>query len=667
MELFTGSAEAEGDVGQLSNLDEHGSITDPYKNFIALSRYARWLDDKGRRETWSESVDRVVGFFEKDLRGRMSYDVSDYALDEVREAIKNHDVMPSMRVMMTAGPALERNHIAAYNCSFLDVDDLRAFDETLLILMQGTGLGFSVAQRHVDKLPKVADKVSKAPIEIIVEDSKEGWASAYRALIEFLWDGYIPTFDVSKVRPAGARLKTFGGRASGPAPLVDLFEHTIKVVSNAAGRKLRPIEAHSIINKIASVVVVGGVRRSALISLSDLTDEEMALAKSGEWWVDNPHFALSNNSAIYYEKPSREQFDAEWTSLRNSGSGERGIFNLEASINQANKNGRRKGELVGGTNPCSEIILRSKQFCNLTEIVVRAEDTLLDLERKVDIATIIGTWQSSLTDIKYLREEWKKNIEEERLLGVSITGQLGHPVLSGSQGLDVLESWLEHLRLRAVAVNKVEAAKLGIPASTAITCVKPSGTVSQLVGVSSGMHAWHNDFYIRTVRGDNKDPITQFMKDAGIPNEPDVMNPENTTVFSFPQAAPEGSITRKDLSAIEHLELWLRYQRHWCEHKPSVTISVKEEEWDEVGEWVWEHFDECSGVSFLPFSDHTYQQAPYQDIDEAAYQDLVEAFPRNIDWSDLSFYEVDDSAVNGSQELACSSNQGCEAVDIVSQ
>lgn len=651
----------------MSNLDENGSIRDPYENFIALSRYARWLDDKGRRETWAETVDRVVDFYEDDLKKRMGYVIDPVDLEDVREAIKNREVMPSMRVMMTAGPALERSHIAAYNCSFLPVNSLRAFDETLFILMQGTGLGYSVEKRHVANLPKVADEVAPSRLNIIVEDSKEGWAAAYRTLISLLWDGYIPTFDVSKVRPKGARLKTFGGRASGPEPLLELFDHTINIVKKAKGRKITPLEAHSIMCKIAAVVVVGSVRRSALISLSDLSDEEMAVAKSGEWWVDNSHFALANNSAVYHGKPSKEEFWEEWTSLRNSGSGERGIFNLEASVNQANKNGRRFVDSGIGTNPCSEIILKNNEFCNLTEVIVRDHDTLDDLKRKVRLATIIGTWQSTFTDIKYIRDVWKKNVEEERLLGVSLTGQLGHEVLSGSSGTKKLTSWLSSMKNYAIEVNKEEADRIGIPQSAAITCVKPSGTVSQLVNVSSGMHAWHNDYYIRTVRGDNKDPISQFMMDAGIPNEPDVMNPENTTVFSFPRKAPEGALTRKDLTAIEHLEIWLAYQRHWCEHKPSITVSVKDEEWEEVGNWVWDHFDECSGVSFLPFSDHTYQQAPYQDVSKAEYEALLEEIPTNIDWADLSFYEVDDSNVNGSQTLACSGNLGCESVDITSE
>lgn len=650
----------------MNNLDSNGSIKDPYQNFIALSRYARWIESEGRRETWSESVDRVVSFFRKDLRDRVGYDVSDEDLSKVADLIKSHQVMPSMRVMMTAGPALERNHVSAYNCSFTPVDSLRSFDETLLILMQGTGLGFSVAQKHVEKLPPVADNINKANITIIVEDSKEGWAGAYRELIDHLWSGYEPSFDVSKVRPAGARLKTFGGRASGPEPLIDLFNHTIKIAKRAAGRQITSLEAHSIMCKIADVVVVGGVRRSALISLSDLEDSEMAGAKSGEWWTDSSHFALANNSAIYYRKPSKDEFDKEWQSLIDSGSGERGIFNLEASIALANKNGRRIGELIEGTNPCAEILLRSNEFCNLTEVVVRPEDTLQDLKEKVALASILGTWQSTLTDIKYLRDIWKDNIEEERLLGVSLTGQLGHPVLSGSDGKDKLIEWLEALRSQAVIANKKEAESIGIPQSAAVTCVKPSGTVSQLVDVSSGMHAWHNDYYIRTVRGDNKDPITQFMKDAGIPSEPDVMNPENTTVFSFPRRSPDGALTRKDLSAIEHLEIWLLYQRHWCEHKPSVTISVKDEEWADVGEWVYKNFDEVSGVSFLPFSEHTYQQAPYQDCSKEDYERALALVPGEINWSDLSFYEFDDTAVNGTQELACSgaSGSGCEVIGL---
>lgn len=646
------------------NLNENGSIKDAYQNFIALSRYARWDEAKGRREVWTETVDRLLDFFQEDLSERMSYDVKDKQIEEVREAIRSQNVMPSMRALMTAGPALKRNHISAYNCSFIPVDSLRAFDETLLILMQGTGLGFSVESKYVSKLPDIAESFHETDTTINVGDSKEGWAKAYKELVAMIWSGNIPKWDVSSVRPAGARLKTFGGRASGPDPLVQLFEHTISIVRSAAGRKLKPIEAHSIVCKIAEVVVVGGVRRSALISLSDLDDYEMARAKSGAWWETKSHFGLANNSAVYEKKPGPEQFLHEWTSLIESKSGERGIFNLHAARNLTELAGRRDASQIMGTNPCSEINLRNHEFCNLTEVVVRADDTLDELKRKVELATILGTWQSTLTDIKYLRKVWKNNIEEERLLGVSLTGQFGHKVLNGSEGLDKLGEWLEVLRDHAVAVNKKEAAKIGIPQSAAITCVKPSGTVSQLCGVSSGMHPWHNDFYTRTVRGDNKDPITQFMKDSGIPHEPDVMNPNNTTVFSFPVKAPEGAVIRDEVSAIDHLEIWLAYQRHWCEHKPSVTISVKDEEWVEVGAWVYKHFDEVSGVSFLPHSDHTYQQAPYQDTTEQEYSQALAKMPENIDWTDLEFYEITDTTT-GSQELACSAG-ACDVADIVS-
>jgi ribonucleoside-diphosphate reductase alpha chain len=635
-------------------------INDPFQNFIALSRYARWIPEEGRREVWSETVDRAINFFDETI------DIDNSELEAVRNAIVNQQVMPSMRLLMTAGEALKRNHIAAYNCSFVPVDHLRAFDEALYILMQGTGLGFSVAKKYVNKLPAIAESFHATDTTIVVGDSKEGWAKAYKELINLLWSGQKPLIDVNKVRPAGARLKTFGGRASGPEPLLDLFQHTTKVVEGAAGRQLTSLEAHSIVCKIAAVVVVGGVRRSALISLSDLEDREMAYAKVGAWYEENGHYALANNSAIYYKKPSVEQFMHEWLALVESKSGERGIFNLEASQNQAAKSGRRDGSLVEGTNPCAEILLRPYEFCNLTEVIVRADDTLETLKEKVRLAAVMGTWQSSLTDFKYIRKVWKDNVEEERLLGVSLTGQFGHKVLSGSEGIEKLELWLQELKETAVEANRVEAERIGIPQSAAVTCVKPSGTVSQLNGVSSGMHPWHNEHYIRTVRGDNKDPLTQFLIDAGIPAEPDVMNPNNTTVFSFPMKAPEGAITRKDLTAIEHLEIWLAYQRVWCEHKPSVTISVKDDEWLEVGAWVYKHFDEMSGVSFLPFSEHTYKQAPYQDITETDYNQLSAEMPKDILWSDLSFFESTDDAVNGSQELSCAAG-GCDVVDIPSQ
>lgn len=645
----------------MSNIKEDGTLVDSYQNMIAFSRYARWDSEKGRRETWEETVARLIQFFQEDLRDRVGYNVSDDQLADVFKAVVGQNVMPSMRALMTAGPALKRNHIAAYNCSFIPVDTLRSFDETLLILMQGTGLGFSVEASNVSKLPEVAESFHKSDTVIKVGDSKEGWAKAYKELIAMVWSGNIPQWDTSDVRPAGARLVTFGGRASGPEPLEQLFQHTINIVRGAAGRKLKSIEAHSIMCKIAEVVVVGGVRRSALISLSDLDDYEMARAKSGAWWETKGHFGLANNSAVYKVKPSVEHFMDEWKSLIESKSGERGIFNLYAAQLLTERSGRRDASQITGTNPCSEINLRNNEFCNLTEVIVRAEDSLEDLKRKVELATILGTWQSTLTDIKYLRKVWKNNIEEERLLGVSLTGQFGHKVLNGSEGMDKLGEWLEVLRDHAIEVNKEEAKKIGIPQSAAITCVKPSGTVSQLCGVSSGMHPWHSEFYIRTVRGDNKDPLTMFMKDQGVPFEADVMNPKNTTVFSFPVKAPEGAVTREHIDAIKHLELWLAYQRHWCEHKPSVTISVKDDEWLDVGAWVYRHFDEVSGVSFLPHSDHTYQQAPYQEISEKEYDEFLAKMPANIDWTDMEFYEQEDTTT-GSQELACMAGS-CEVVD----
>lgn len=641
----------------MSAIDNH------YENFIALSRYARWISDKNRRETWGETVDRYFDFMQDHLKEEFNYNPSAELVSELRDAVFNRNVMPSMRAVMTSGPALERDHVAGYNCSFLPVDSLRSFDEAMYILMCGTGVGYSVESIYVDKLPSVNEHFEQTNTTIVVEDSKAGWAKALRELLAMLWVGQVPTWDVSKVRPAGARLKTFGGRASGPEPLVQLFDFCVTTIKNAAGRKLKPIEAHDIMCKIGEVVVVGGVRRSAMISLSDLNDHDMARAKSGAWWEYNSQRALSNNSVAYSNKPSMSDFMMEWKNLYESKSGERGIYNVDAAQRQAAKYGRRDPEIRYGTNPCSEIILRPYQFCNLSEVVVRENDTEKTLLRKVELATILGTWQSTLTNFKYLRKIWKQNTEEERLLGVSITGQFGNKLMSGQDGLDKLVSVLDKMREHAVNVNKEESDVLGINASAAITCVKPSGTVSQLTGVSSGMHPWHNDYYIRTVRGDKKDPLTAFLTEVGIPAEDDVMKPGDTTVFSFPIKAPNNAVLRNDLSAIEHLDIWLVYQRHWCEHKPSITVSVKEDEWMEVGAWVYKHFDEVSGISFLPYSDHTYKQAPYQDATKKEYDEMLSRMPKSIRWSDLAFYETEDGTT-GSQTLACSSDTGCEVVDI---
>ncbi|UVK61137.1 ribonucleotide reductase [Streptomyces phage Angela] len=643
-------------------VDDKGFLTDPYRNFIHTSRYARYRDDLARRETYVETVDRYMNYMVNSLKKNHNYDVPESDFTLVREFILGQASMPSMRAMMTAGPALDRDNVAAYNCSYVTIDDPRSFDETLYILMNGTGVGFSVEEKYVRKLPVIAEEFEATETVIKVADSKEGWARAYRELLSLLWGGRVPRWDTSKVRPAGARLKTFGGRASGPGPLEQLFQFTIDIFTKAAGRQLTSLEAHDLVCKIAEVVVVGGVRRSALISLSDLSDLRMATAKSGSWWEGNGQRALANNSVAYTSKPDMTAFMAEWKNLYDSKSGERGIFNRQAAKAQAAKNERRDGNFDFGTNPCSEIILRPNQFCNLTEVVVRPEDTVETLMLKVGAATVLGTWQSTLTSFKYLRKVWKKNTEEERLLGVSLTGQFGNRLMSGQEGIKELKDTLEALKYKAVAVNAQVADAIGIPRSAAITCVKPSGTVSQLVGVPSGMHTEHDHFYIRTVRGDNKDPLTQFLKDSGVPNEPDVMKPNDTTVFSFPKKAAEGALTRNDLTAIEHLEIWLAYQRHWCEHKPSITVSVKEHEWMEVGAWVYKHFDEVSGISFLPFSEHTYKQAPYQTITEAEYKEWLEKMPEEIQWDLLPTYEEGDNTT-GSQELACSAG-ACEVVDI---
>tara|TARA_R110002072_G_scaffold281384_1_gene443852 strand:- start:419 stop:2323 length:1905 start_codon:yes stop_codon:yes gene_type:complete len=624
-----------------------------YQSFIHTSRYARWLENEGRRENWSETVGRYIDNVVINL-------VDNKIANEIRDAILGQEVTPSMRAMMTAGKALERDNTAGYNCSYLPVDDPKSFDEAMFILLCGTGVGFSVERQFVSKLPEVP-KLFDSDTTVVVKDSKEGWAKAFRQVLALLWAGEIPKWDVSKVRPAGARLKIFGGRASGPAPLVELFNFAITTFKNAQGRKLSSIECHDLMCFIGQIVVVGGVRRSAMISLSNLSDDRMRHAKSGQWWETAAHRALANNSVSYTEKPDMETYMREWQALVESKSGERGVYNRQAAKNQAKKFGRRDPDHEFGTNPCSEIILRPYQFCNLTEVVVRATDTMEDLERKIRLATILGTIQSTYTKFPYLRKVWSTNTEEERLLGVSLTGIMDNPLMTLRN--KELESTLEHLRGIAVSTNAEWADRLGIPVAAAITCIKPSGTVSQLVDSASGIHARHSPYYIRTVRGDNKDPLTKFMMDQGIPSEPCVMKGDTTTVFSFPIKSPAKSVTRNDMTAIEQLEMWLKYQRHFCEHKPSVTISVREEEWMEVGAFVYKYFDEMSGVSFLPHSEHTYQQAPYQEIDKDAYNVLLKSMPKRIDWAGLSEYEKDDNTV-AMQTMACSGDV-CEIVDLV--
>ena len=621
---------------------------DYYQQFIAKSRYSRFVPELNRREHWEESVNRYTTFMFKHLKEKHGYTIPDELYAELRDAIVNLDVMPSMRAIMTAGKALERDNTAGYNCSYLPIDDPKAFDEAMYILLCGTGVGFSVEHKYVNELPEVPDQLFASETTISVADSKEGWAKALRQLIALLYSGEIARYDLSKIRPAGARLKTFGGRASGPGPLDELFRFVTDKFKGAAGRKLTSLECHDILCKIGEVVVVGGVRRSAMISLSDLEDDRMRHAKSGDWWTHNGQRALANNSATYTTKPDIGQFLQEWTSLYNSHSGERGIFSRAASKDQAAKNGRRDADYDFGTNPCSEIILRPYQFCNLTEVVVRAEDTVESLKRKVRIASILGTFQSTLTHFPYLRKIWNKNTEDERLLGVSLTGILDNKWMG--EVSDSTAKALEQLRKVAVDTNDEYAARLGIPVSAAITCVKPSGTVSQLVNSASGIHTRHSDYYIRRVRGDKKDPLTKFLTEAGIPTEDCVMRPDSTAVFSFPVKAPDNARTREHLTALQHLELWLMYQRYWCEHKPSVTISVKEDEWMDVGAWVWRNFDEISGISFLPWDGGTYRQAPYEECSKEQYEELLAKMPTSIAWDNLK--EEDDN-VEGAQTLAC--------------
>lgn len=621
-----------------------------YQQYIHKSRYARYLPEKNRREHWNETVQRYVDY----IFDRMeNYD--DKLKKEVFDAIHNLEVMPSMRALMTAGKALDRDHVAGYNCSYLPIDDPKAFDEAMCILMNGTGVGFSVERQYVNKLPEIPEQLYDCDTIITVRDSKEGWSKALRMLISLLYAGEIPKWDLSQLRPAGAPLKTFGGRSSGPDPLNDLFKFVIRTFKTAHGRKLTSLECHDIMCKIGEVVVVGGVRRSAMISLSNLSDDRMRHAKAGAWWEANGQRSLSNNSAVYTEKPDVGQFMQEWLSIYESKSGERGIFSREASQKVAKRGGRRDPNFEFGTNPCSEIILRPYQFCNLTEVVIRSDDNEKSLARKIRIATILGTLQSTLTHFPYLRKIWQKNTEEERLLGVSFTGIYDCPLMNDPSD-PTLPDRLNKLRQVAIDTNKEWSEKLGINQSVAITCVKPSGTVSQLVLSPSGIHPGHDHYYYRRVRSDNKDPLTQHLINAGVPHEPDVMKPHATTVFTFPMKLPDSSVTRNDVDAIKHLELWLQYQRHWCEHKPSVTINVTESEWPRVGAWVYDHFDEMSGVSFLPYDGGSYKQAPYETISKEEYESSIVNIPTSVDWDAL--VEHDDN-VEGVQTLACTSGN-CE-------
>ena len=636
-------------------------ITD-YQSFIHQSRYSRWLEEEGRRETWEETVTRLLDFYKDFLKNNHGYSIPEELYTDLYVAIVTMQVMPSMRAMMTAGPALERNHIAAYNCSYLPVDSPRSFDECLYILMHGTGVGFSVERQFINQLPTIPDQFESSETCIVVQDSKEGWFRSFKELINLLYAGQLPQWDMSKVRPQGAKLKTFGGRASGPEPLNELFKFTSNMFKNAEGRKLNSLECHDLMCKIADVVVVGGVRRSALISLSNLSDDRMRHAKSGDWWNTEPQRSFANNSVCYTDGLDTGSFLREWSSLYDSKSGERGIFNRNAAQAQAAKYGRREADIEYGTNPCSEIILRPKQFCNLSEVVVRAEDTLTTLLNKVELATILGTIQSTFTDFKGLGRQWAKNTEEERLLGVSLTGILDNAMLA-NKTKDNLPQILSDLREHCVDVNRKFSKQFNIESSAAITCVKPSGTVSQLVDAASGIHPRHSEYYIRTVRADKKDPLTLFMTDEGFPVEDENKKPETTAVFSFPIKAPKDAITRHDMSAVDHLNIWSIYAEHWCEHKPSITVSVKENEWLEVGAFVYKNFSTMSGVSFLPMSEHIYEQAPYQDCTKQEYEKLLKRMPKSIDWKKLGKYEREDNTIS-SQTFNCVGDF-CEVVDLV--
>ena len=642
-------------------MNNSNTLPTEYQSYIAISRYARWLEKENRRETWQETVDRYVNYMSNRYEKITGKKLENKERERWFNAILTLQVMPSMRALMTAGPALDKDNVAGFNCSYVAIDNVRTFDEIMYILMCGTGVGFSVERQYVDNLPDIAESFHSTETVIKVNDSKIGWAKSYRELIAMLYAGQIPQFYMSLVRPAGAKLKTFGGRASGPDPLRDLFKFSIETFKKASGRKLNSLECHDLVCKIADVVVCGGVRRSALISLSNLSDIRMRDAKNGQWWDNNPQRSYSNNSVAYTEKPDIGTFMKEWVSLYDSKSGERGIFNRVASQKMAARSGRRDGDFDFGTNPCSEIVLRNKQFCNLSEVVIRPEDTLDSLKEKIELATIFGTLQSTLSDFRYITKKWKENTEEERLLGVSLTGIMDHNILSGNIfNKALLTEWLTTLKTHAIEVNKKWSTKLKVNQATAITCVKPSGTVSQLVDSASGIHPRYSPYYLRTVRADKKDPLCDMMLEKGFYGEDDVMKPNDTKVFYFPMKSPKGSTMRDEKSALEQLEIWKIYQLDWCEHKPSITVYVKEHEWLEVGAWVYENFDVMSGVAFLPHSEHLYKQAPYQEVNENTYKEWLKKTPRNINWMDLTNYEKEDTTTS-SKELACTAG-ACEIV-----
>lgn len=627
---------------------------DQFQEFVVTRSYCKWRDDLNRRETWGECVDRYYDYFTE----RFPEIVGD-EWNDIRKSTTDREVFPSMRALMTAGSAAEVDDTCLYNCSYLPINSIRAFSDVLYILCCGTGVGFSCEKMETSQLPDIPSIQRDDKMVIKVPDSRKGWADSLKELMSALYIGIHPTWDTSEVRPKGARLKTFGGRASGPEPLERLFKFVVNLFYEAEGRKLMPIEVHDIVCMIGEIVISGGVRRSALISLSDLDDREMAKAKSGAWWETSGHRALSNNSAVYTAKPSMGRYMEEWSSLYDSHSGERGICNREAMDKIATTAGRESCNW--GTNPCSEIILRPKQFCNLTEVVIRPYDNKTSLKRKVRQAAILGTIQSACTRFTYLDADWKKNCEDERLLGISFTGIYDSKLMSDpTSGLAIL---LDELRTIAKETNREWADKLGISYAKSLTCCKPSGTTSCVAGTSSGIHPRYSDYYIRRVRIDTDNPLCVFMKDNGLPNEIDLHHPDTTTIFAFPTKAPENSYTYKNYNPIDHLELWMHYQKHWCDHKPSVTINYTDDSFMDIGQWVFNNWDWVSGISFLPHTDHVYEQAPFEEISEEAYLESIKQVPNDIDWSRLSSYEVEDTTVN-SHSLACTGG-ACELVDLV--
>ncbi|MDA0320449.1 MAG: recombinase [Proteobacteria bacterium] len=618
------------------------------EEYVYISKYSKFLHDQNRRETWAETVKRYkANVLDRHLSNEMA--------EIIARAILNLEVVPSMRMLATAGPALDRDNVCGYNCAYKAITQPRDFSDALFILSSGTGMGYSVEKKYISQLPKVPSSVKMDEVSFTVQDSREGWQEAVQFAMEEGFLGNIYEYDLSLLRPEGAILKTFGGRSSGPEPLRKTLNYINDLFKKAAGRQLTSLECHDLMCMIASCIVAGGVRRSAMISLGDIDDVEMRNAKNWSLGAFPEERHSANNSYVTNGTPSKEEFEAEWSAMVAGKSGERGIFNRASAKAQAEKFGRKVADF--GCNPCSEILLVDDgQFCNLSEVIIRADDDFYDLKRKVELATIIGTVQSTFTHFPALPKNWTDNCEEERLLGVSMTGIMDNPLTNGV--LAGLPGRLNELRNFAIDTNKKWAEKLGISAAASVTCVKPSGSVSALTGTASGIHSRWSDYYIRRTIQSNADPLTQLMIDEGIPHEPSATKPDLETVFSFPIASPLGAVTNGTRSAIEQMEMWLTYQRNWTTHKVSATISVKSDEWDDLAKFVYDHFDEIAGVSFLPYDDHAYVQAPYEQISAEKYEELNLAFPISVNWSRLPEFEIEDTT-KASQELACTGG-ACE-------